>query len=72
MKNNIEIEICSDLDYDSLVAEITIDGKFIGLVTNEPSKGICFVAPEGQVSGEPIDLEIYIKGLDEAKKELLK
>ena len=70
MKNNIEIMICSDLDYECLFAEITIDEKFIGLVTNEPSKGVCFEAPKGQVSGEAIELDTYIKALNKAKSEL--
>ncbi|PKH88321.1 hypothetical protein [Colwellia sp. Bg11-28] len=71
-KQKVDIQICSDVDYECLIAEITIDGTFFGLVTNEPSKGICFEAPEGQVSDEPIDLETYIRALKEAKSELLK
>jgi hypothetical protein len=71
-KQKIDIQICSDIDYECLFAEVTIDGKFFGLVTNEPSKGICFEAPEGQVSDKAIDLETYIKALNEAKSELLR
>jgi len=32
---NIEITVGSDLDYESLIAEIKIDGAFAGIVTNE-------------------------------------
>ncbi len=70
-KSNIEITVCSDLDYENLVAEITIDGKFIGLVTNEPDKGICFEIPNGQISFQSIDLDALEQALKNAKKELL-
>lgn len=72
MLTNIEIEVSSDLDYECLIAEIFIDDNFIGLVTNEPSKGICFEAPKGQLSGEPVELEMYIEALKKAKIKLLK
>ena len=50
-KSNVEITISSDLDYECLIAEINIDGKFIGLLTSvhpkcRPSRNINFGAAE--------------------------
>jgi len=70
--SKIDINISSDLDYENLIAEVIIEGNFVGLVTNEPSKEICYEAPEGQVSDKPVDLDIFIEALKEAKRLLLK
>ncbi|RUO65965.1 hypothetical protein SAMN06297229_0565 [Pseudidiomarina planktonica] len=71
MTSKIDVIVSSDLDYENLIAEVAIDDIFVGLVTNEPSKGVCFEAPAGQVLGEPIAFDIYIKALIKAKNELL-
>lgn len=71
MTNEIDIAISSDLDYENLIAEVSVQGKFIGLITNEPSKGLCYEAPAGQVTNEPIELDILIAALNEAKRQLL-
>lgn len=70
--SKIDITISSDLDYENLIADVVVNGKFFGLITNEPSKGLCYEAPEGQVSSEPIELDILIAALNEAKRQLLK
>lgn len=69
--SKIEITISSDLDYDNLIAEIIIDGQFIGLITNEPSQAVRFEIPEGQVSTVNVDFNILLNALDKAKRELL-
>ncbi len=69
---NIEITVGSDLDYESLIAEIKIDGAFVGIVTNEPDESFKFEIQSGQVSSINVELETYIKALNDAKSELLK
>ena len=68
---SIEVQISSDLDYDNLIAEIHIGSKFVGLVTNEPGKGVCFEMPDGNGGFNPINFEIFKVALDKAKKELM-
>ncbi len=70
MERKIDITICSDLDYENLIAEISVNNRFIGLVTNEPDKGVCFEIPKGQVSFESIELCIFIDALNEARKRI--
>ena len=70
MKSKISITVCSDLDYENLIAEITIDKNFFGIVTNEPSIGFCFEMPEGQVSGTPVSLDVFIEAIERAKNSL--
>jgi hypothetical protein len=70
-EDNIEITICSDLDYECLIAEIIINGKFIGLLTNEPNKEICFAIPDGQISSAEIKLDALENALKQAKRVLL-
>ena len=35
MNERIKITICSDTDYEQLIAEIYIDGKFVALISQE-------------------------------------
>ena len=71
MTSKIDITISSDLDYENLIADVVLDGKFFGLITNEPSKGFCYEAPKVQVSSDPIELDTLIAALNEAKRQLL-
>lgn len=70
--NKIEIRITSDLDYENLIAEITANGKFIGLISNEPKKSLCFEAPNGKGGFNSIELECFKAVLDNAKKNCFK
>ena len=36
-ENDIDITIRRDLDYDYLIGKVSINGKFVGLITNEAS-----------------------------------
>ncbi len=72
MKDKISVTILSDLYYENLLAEIVIDGQFIGLLTNEPGKPVCFEIPEGELKFKSIDLAVFEEALSLAKKELLK
>ncbi|MEM0515683.1 hypothetical protein WCN91_09725 [Pseudoalteromonas sp. YIC-827] len=69
---NIEITVCSDLDYDNLIAEIKIDNVFVGIVTNEPDEPLRFEIPNGQESSINVELDTYFKAINNAKLELLK
>ncbi|NQY36496.1 MAG: hypothetical protein HRT37_16280 [Alteromonadaceae bacterium] len=71
MDNRISITILSDLNYDNLLAEILIDGQFIGLVTNEPDKSVCFEIPKGELKFKSLDFDLFQEALSLAKKELL-
>jgi len=70
--SNIDITISSDLDYENLIAEVLINGNFIGLVTNEPNKGVRFEIPEGQVALVNVELDTLLTAIEKAKAELLK
>ncbi|WP_377144421.1 hypothetical protein [Pseudidiomarina halophila] len=61
----------SDVNYENLLAEILIDGHFIGLVTTEPDQPICFEIPDGELKFQSLDLDILQEALSAAKKELL-
>jgi hypothetical protein len=67
---NIKIIICSDLDHENLVAEITIDNKFIGLISEEPNQDLCFELPNGQAQFEIINLDAFESAIAEARKAL--
>tara|TARA_Y100000310_G_scaffold247516_1_gene253117 strand:+ start:1614 stop:1871 length:258 start_codon:yes stop_codon:yes gene_type:complete len=68
--SKITITIHSDLDFENLAAEILIDGKFIGLVTNEPNQNLRFVIPKGELKFEQLDLDTFQEALTLAKREL--
>jgi hypothetical protein len=69
---NIEITVCSDLNYDNLIAEIKIDNVFVGIVTSEPDEPLRFELPNGQISSINVELDTYLKAINHAKSELLK
>ncbi|MCF7516558.1 hypothetical protein L3V43_22065 [Pseudoalteromonas sp. L23] len=70
-KNKIDVTISSDIDYENLIAEIHVDGNFIGLVTNEPHQGVCFELPDGQADWNKIGVSVLIQAIEIAKIELL-
>ena len=67
---SINIVVCSDLEHENLVAEITINGRFIGLVTDEPNKELCFEIPQGQLSLESVNLDLFEKSIATARRKL--
>lgn len=69
-KDDIKVTVCSDLDHDNVLAEIVINGKFIGLVTDEPGKEMSFEIPEGQLSTQSVPLDLFEKALSIAKERL--
>lgn len=73
----IEILLSSDSDYEELTVEIYCDGKFVALLNQDegvdnliiefPGKGV----EEGMILRK-IDLAIFERGLDMAKRKLEK
>ena len=68
--DGINVVVCSDLEHENLVAEITINGRFIGLVTDEPNKDLCFEIPQGQLSLESVSLDLFEKAIAIARRRL--
>ena len=69
------IQVCSDVDYENLIAEVYVEGKFVALVSREDlSQGFCVEFP-GPEQHEPaisrrVDLLTLLEALDEAKAQL--
>ena len=70
-KNKIEVIISSDLDYENLIAEINVDGNFIGLITSEPKEDVCFEIPDRQTDWCKISASVLTEAIEIAKKDLL-
>jgi len=76
MKNvGIEILLCSDCDYEKLVAEIYYDGKFIALLNQDEGIDKIRIEFPGAVVLEEMvlrkmDLAVFEEGLALAKKIL--
>lgn len=72
-----KIIIASDTDYEELIAEINIDGKFAAAVTQEKGKGIFNIEfpgiglVESQIIRK-VDFDSFIEALNEAKQKLFK
>ena len=70
-----EILICSDCNYDNLVAEIYIDDKYIALVSYDNSGNFFVESPSVKLINEnmitlKIDYDVFIELLEEAKNSL--
>ena len=70
-----EILISSDSNYDNLVAEIYIDGKYIALVSYDEEHNFFVETPTMNRSNEEIithkvEYNTFIKLLEEAKNSL--
>jgi hypothetical protein len=76
MKEKIKILIASDVDYEKLIAEMYIDEKFIGLISQEDGIGNLLVEfaigdqDEGAIF-QKIEYEVLLAALLKAKTELL-
>ena len=74
-KVGIEILLCSDCDYEKLVAEIYYDGKFIALLNQDEGIDKIRIEFPGAVVLEEMvlrkmDLAVFEEGLALAKKRL--
>ncbi len=76
MTERIKILIASDVDYEKLIAEMYIDEKFIGLISQEGGIGNLLVEfaigdqDEGAIF-QKIEYEVLLATLLKAKTELL-
>jgi hypothetical protein len=66
--NGLKIQICSDVDYENLIAEIYCDDKFIGLISQENAIGEFMV--EFPKAIPPVSYEWLLNALQAAKLEL--
>ena len=69
------IQICSDVDYDQLIAEVYIDERFVALVSHEDPVGEYFVEFPGQDQNEAaivrkVEFSTLLAALAEARSKL--
>ena len=70
-----EILICSDCNYDNLIAEIYIDDKYIALVSYDDNGNFFVETPTVKPINEDmithkVDYNVFIELLEEAKNSL--
>ena len=70
-----EILICSDCNYNNLIAEIYIDDKYIALVSYDDNGNFFVETPTIKLINEDmithkIDYDVFIELLEEAKNSL--
>ena len=54
----VEIKVCSDTDYEELVAEIYLDGEFFGLISEEAGPRLFELEVHPRKDGEPWRLKL--------------
>jgi len=69
------IQVCSDVDYEKLIAEVYVDEKFVVLVNQERYDGVLEVVFPGPDQNESavtrhVELPMLLEALEEAKSEL--
>lgn len=76
MEKKLRVQVCSDVDYDNLIAEIYCDEKFVALISQEEGVSNLKVELPGPNQNEAavirkVDLDWFQKALQEAKKKLI-
>lgn len=76
MQRKMDIRICSDLDYENLIAEIYCDGKFVALISHEGDASNLRIEFPGSDQNEEaiarqVDLDSFEQAVQEAKQKLL-
>ena len=72
--NQLRIDICSDTDYEKLVAEIYCDNKFVALISQESEQLMLEFPSSASVENQTtraVDLKWFEKALAEAKQKLV-
>lgn len=74
MNEKFEVEICSDLDYEEMVADVSYENHTIAMITQE--KGIDnmeieIFSPEQEIKSWKFPLDDFIKIIEFAKKTLI-
>lgn len=74
--STVSITVCSDLDYDHLIAEIYISGKFAALISQEEGKDkLTIEFPRVGLNEDAIcnkaGLNQFLEAVDEARRKLV-
>ena len=74
--NPTKILICSDVDYDHLIAEIYLGDKFVALISQEAGKDklqIEFprIGLNQAAVCEKLELDYFLSAVEEAKRKLI-
>lgn len=69
------IQICSDIDYENLIAEIYVDDRYVALVSREDRAGpflVEFPGPDQNeaVIARKVDFQTLVAALDDARAKL--
>jgi hypothetical protein len=67
--DKLKVLVCSDLDYENLIAEIYAGDKFIGLISQEDGIGNFMV--EFHTKLEPIPVDWLLDAIQTAKRDLI-
>lgn len=67
--DKLKVLVCSDLDYENLIAEIYAGDKFIGLISQEDGLGNFMMEFHSDL--EPIPVKWLIDAIQTAQRELL-
>jgi len=75
MDDKFKIRLCSDLDYEEMVADITYENRTIAMVTQE--KGINNMEIEILITGNQVNdgkfpLDAFVKAVEDAKNNLIR
>ncbi|QDQ28440.1 hypothetical protein FNU76_19915 [Chitinimonas arctica] len=76
MTNTVKIQVCSDTDFEQLIAEIYIDDKFVALVSQDEGVDNLRVEFPGSDQNEStitrkVDFEVLCHALSNARRELV-
>lgn len=76
MSKSFKIVVCSDLDYEQLIAEIYYEEKFVALVSQEEGPSSLKLEFPGQNQNEEaiirrVDLKGFQEALEAAKNKLV-
>lgn len=76
MHNEIKILICSDIDYEQLIAEVYIGGKFVALISqDEGASNLKVIFPDCDQNetaiARKVDYSTLHVALEKARRELV-
>ena len=68
MTEKIKVQVCSDIDYDNLMAEIYIDGNFTALISDENASGEMEIKFPRASNTKAIELKVSLDAFEDALK----
>lgn len=75
MKNKFQLRICSDLDYEEMVADISYDDHTLAMITQEngiKKMEIEVFPPDGKIKSWKFLLDDYVSAIISAKQTLIR